>query len=264
MKVYFSDFFDVDPDLLEEYGAFNISLINDLPLFIDPFLLFNSPKNEYQELHKSILKYIGFLRDKSSVTGLRPGLLTGWFTFSEVKQNWLGYSLVGNKGTGLGADFAAALNNNLHHVFSNFGEETITRSSHLEKLCLIKEGVGRDNISDFTTNLIKRYLLSYTQQFAAKYISPSKRKEFAIRKVYFNYESETWASGTFNLPYYNGDFVLLTPKDFLTKDETWINKHDLIEDFDRVLASISNEQLRAEINSYFLANLPKQAPKKTV
>jgi len=44
MNVYFSDFFNVDPDAIEEYGAFNISLINDLPLFIDPFLLFNSDK----------------------------------------------------------------------------------------------------------------------------------------------------------------------------------------------------------------------------
>ena len=35
MKVYFTDWFNVDPDVLEEYGAFNISLINDLPLFID-------------------------------------------------------------------------------------------------------------------------------------------------------------------------------------------------------------------------------------
>ena len=44
MKVYFSDFFNVNPDVIEKYGAFNISLINDFPLFIDPFLLFNSNK----------------------------------------------------------------------------------------------------------------------------------------------------------------------------------------------------------------------------
>jgi hypothetical protein len=42
VKLYFSDFFDIDCDLLEKYGVVDISLINDLPLFIDPFLLFNS------------------------------------------------------------------------------------------------------------------------------------------------------------------------------------------------------------------------------
>ncbi len=42
--VYFSDIFNVDESILEEYGAMNISLINDLPLFIDPFLLYASIK----------------------------------------------------------------------------------------------------------------------------------------------------------------------------------------------------------------------------
>ena len=54
---YFSDFFGVSADDLEECGAFNISLINDLPLFIDPFLLFNSSKPEYKDLHDEIIKF---------------------------------------------------------------------------------------------------------------------------------------------------------------------------------------------------------------
>jgi hypothetical protein len=29
MKAYFSDWFEVSPDSLEEYGAFNVSLVND-------------------------------------------------------------------------------------------------------------------------------------------------------------------------------------------------------------------------------------------
>ncbi len=39
MATFFSDCFDVSPEIVKDYGAFNISLINDLPLFIDPFLL---------------------------------------------------------------------------------------------------------------------------------------------------------------------------------------------------------------------------------
>lgn len=42
MGTFFSDTFGVDPKTLEAYGAFDISVINDLPLFIDPFLLFRS------------------------------------------------------------------------------------------------------------------------------------------------------------------------------------------------------------------------------
>ena len=53
-EIYFSDVFEVPPESLEES---NISLITDLPLFIDPFLLFNSEDDKYKELHDSIIEY---------------------------------------------------------------------------------------------------------------------------------------------------------------------------------------------------------------
>src|ERR1700686_2795507 len=59
-------FFEIPSGTLEQYGAFNISLLSDLPLFIDPFLLFNSKKPEYQDLHNRIVTYLRFLKDKSS------------------------------------------------------------------------------------------------------------------------------------------------------------------------------------------------------
>ena len=120
---YFSDFFQVPEKALEEHGAFNISLINDLPLFIDPFLLFNSNKPEYKELHDEVIRYVAFLRDRSKQQGIDKGLMRAWFLFPEVRQNWLGYSKTGNRGHGLGPKFGEALNENLHTVFSNFGKE---------------------------------------------------------------------------------------------------------------------------------------------
>jgi hypothetical protein len=59
VDLYFSNHFDVDPALLKEYGALDISVVSDLPLFVDPFLLFNSEKEAYQELHEEILRYLG-------------------------------------------------------------------------------------------------------------------------------------------------------------------------------------------------------------
>ena len=60
--IYFSDYFEISPELVEEYGAFDISLVNDLPLFIDPFLLFNSLDPTYQRLHSEIIDYMRFLK----------------------------------------------------------------------------------------------------------------------------------------------------------------------------------------------------------
>src|SRR5918992_999139 len=111
-QIYFTDFFEVPPEVLEEYGAFNISLIADLPLFIDPFLLFNSEKPEYRALHEEIIRYLRFLRNKSVAGSVTPGLLRSWYYFQEVKQTWLGFSFEGNSGTGLGSKFASALDRN--------------------------------------------------------------------------------------------------------------------------------------------------------
>jgi hypothetical protein len=74
--------------------------------------------------------------------------------FSEVRQTWFGYTEGGNRGSGLGRGFATAPNQNLHTIFQDFGNEKVAKGSHLEKLCLIQSGVGRNNVSDFTTNLI--------------------------------------------------------------------------------------------------------------
>jgi hypothetical protein len=255
LRIYFSDFFDVSRETMKAYGVFDVSLINDLPMFIDPFLLFNSENPEYQSLHDEMIKYVKFLRDKSSEPELDEGSMRAWYIFKEIKQNWLGFSLSGNRGRGLGPDFAVALHESLHTTFNDFGEEEIPESPHFEKLTLFDSGVGRDNVSDFTTNLIKSYLLDYTQEFARQHIDPMLTNNFAVQRAYFNYKTETWVSKTYQLPVFLGDYVLLTPQDLLTKDALWINQRDLIEDYSEIVDSIHNAQLRLQINNYFSQQL---------
>lgn len=226
-RIYFSDFFDISPDIMNEYGTFDVSLINDLPLFVDPFLLFNSDNPTYRQLHDGIIRYLRFLRDQSETEEITPGLLKAWFQFKEVKQNWLGFSKVGNQGSALGPQFARGLNANLGSVFKSFGSETVTQGSHMEKVCLVSSGIGRDNISDFVTSLIKSFLLEYTQTFTQQHIDPSKRQVFGVEKVRFNYHTKTWQSDLFELPRFRGDYVILTPADILTRDEVWISRTGL-------------------------------------
>lgn len=262
LEIYFSDVFDVDPAVVTGYGAFDISLVNDLPLFVDPFLLFNSPKKEYQALHDEIIRYMRFLKSVSIDEDIAPGLVDAWFTFPEVRQNWLGWSETGNRGHGLGRDFAKALNRNLGTVFRNFGEETISKSSHLEKLCLIRDGIGRDNVSDFTVNLIKGFIANYTQEFAREHINPSSHAIHRLDKVRFNYETRSWVSEEFDLPSFEDEFVLLTPRDMLTKDETWINRKEFIDRFSAIADALPNTTLRAQVSQYLLRMIPS-GPKVT-
>ncbi len=252
LRLYFSDFFNIDVDIIESYGAVNISLINDLPLFIDPFLLFNSEKPEYQAIHKAIIDYLLFLKAGAErYPGAPPGMLNAWYRFSEVKQTWLGFSLSGNSGRGLGNDFAKDLHMGLQTVFKDFGTEQVPKSPHMEKLCLISDLVGRDKISDFTTNFAKKHLLEYTATFAATYLEADQCAEFTIERVEFDYSTQVWKSGKYVLPYFDGDYVLLTPKDILTREETFINKSDMLRSLEQIAPAVDDATLRFELNNYF-------------
>lgn len=257
-KIYFSDVFDIDAKTVDQYGAFNITLVNDLPLFIDPFLLFDSSDAKYRALHDGIISYLCFLRDRAVAGELTSGSVSHWLLFKEVKQNWLGFSKTGNSGTGLGHDFAMALARNLTTVFKNFGAEVITAGSHLEKLSLLNGGVGRDHLSDFTTNLIKGFLLEYTQTFARKHIDSKQRRSFMVDRVMFDYESRRWARASFELPFFDGDFVLLTPKEILTRDDAWINQGDLLDQFTQICMSVPDEALRSQANEHFYSQINKR------
>ncbi len=264
--VYFSDYFGVDEEIIEEYGAINISLISDLPLFIDPFLLFNSEDPEYQQIHREMIDYLHFLQEQAQLTPqLSLGMRKAWFNFSEVKQTWLGFSETGNSGRGMGTEFAEGLHSGLNTIFKDFAQSSITKSPHMEKLCLISPHVGRDKISDFTTNFAKRYLLEYTEKFAKEYLSENQCRNCAVPRAVFNKVTLTWETRHYYLPYINGDYVLLTPKTMLTKDDTFINRKDMIDKLPDIAPSIPDEQLRFQLNQYFaraIADKKKELNKK--
>lgn len=263
-KIYFSDFFGVSSDLLEEEGFFNISMLNDLPLFIDPFLIFCSEKEDYQKLHEEIVQYMVYLRNHAMRNPIpSKAMLKALYQFPEVRQNYLGFCIDGNEGSALGEDFAMVLHSGLKDIFSNFGEERITMSQHVEKLCLIKDGVGKDCISDFITNLIKHYLLDVTQDFVKRYLDPSLCRKFTnIPRVTFDYDCGVWKAGSYYLPFYNNDYVLLTPTDLLVRSDTWINRTDLYEAVAFMGVSLPDEVLRFQVNDYFTSLLSKKPTKE--
>src|SRR3989442_1018151 len=72
----------------------------DLPLGIDPFLLFKSRDAQFKTLHDSILRAFNF-----GFELIRHGeydKATNLLTFPEVAQLGLGYTTKGKRGTGVG------------------------------------------------------------------------------------------------------------------------------------------------------------------
>ena len=226
----FSEKFKVEKSKIEEYGAIDISLVCDIPLFIDPMLIFNSEKEEYQELHKNIIKYFHFLAKKSEQKLEKSDIKT-WYTFNEVCNNWFGYALEGNKGSALDIEFGTFLYKNIKFALNTNG---ISNGVHAEKIMLLYDGSGRDKISDMTVNLIKGYLCEYTQKFAKKYISENYCKNIPVDKSGFNYETESFVTKEYYLPYIinekgEEEYVLLTPADILRKNEPSINRDNFLK-----------------------------------
>jgi len=263
-KLLFSDYFKIDRSVLDEYGALNICLATDMPLFIDPFLLFASEEEEYKKLHQGLINHILILKEiaiEDSGTAVNNSI----FRFPEIKQNWLGVSKFGNEGRGLGKDFAKKIITSFNGFYNSFGNEDISSETHIEKLTIMNPRIGKDFISDFTTNLIFDYLLQYTETFALKYLSSHQIKEFSINSI-FNKEFKRWMPKKYQLPYLyledKGDFIILTPLDILTKDESAINNSEFYSNFQSVANSIKNIDLRNSINEYFRSQLPKKPTKK--
>lgn len=263
-KLLFSEYFEVDESTIENYGALNICISSDLPLFIDPFLLFASEKDEYKILHEKVVKHLLFLKDYAVKNN---GLLidTNLFKFPEIRQNWLGLAKYGNGGKGLGKKFAKGAISAFNGFYNSFGEETITSETHIEKLTLLNPGVGKDFISDFTTNLILEYLLEFTENFAVKYLDNSQIKDFSIR-CNFSERTKIWQPRTFKLPYFyretNGDYIILTPLDILTIDDLIINNSDFVSNFRNITKSLENESLRNAVNDFFASHLPRKPSKE--
>lgn len=252
MDKLFSEEFEISSKIVELYGAINISLICDIPLFIDPLLIFNSSKIEYQELHKKIIRYFYFLAKKAEKE-LNDAEIKAWFTFKEVCNNWLGYALKGNKGSALDMEFGRFLYKNIAFVLNN---NNISKGKHAEKIMLLYKKSGKDKISDMTVNLIKEYLCEYTEKFAKRHLKNNKKcKMMIVDKVGFNYETESFYSREYYLPYIinekgKEEYILLTPKDMLRQEEPSINRKDFFSNIDNILYSIDNDVLRNEVNNY--------------
>ena len=90
---------------------------------------------------------------------------------------------------------------------------------------------------------------------AHRHLKAEQRGMFAVTRAAFNYSTESWETRQYELPILHGDFVLLTPADLLTRDDTWISRADMIRGFHNVPESIDDAQLRAQVNNYFHSRL---------
>lgn len=164
----------------------------DLPLCIDPFLLFKSKDSELRQLHERLVRVfnhgIEFFRNG------RRADLDRLIDFPEVNEIGFGYTSGRIKGSGLGAELNAVLAETL--AASEALQERGLR--HVEELQLVSIGVGADRVSDIAANALKEYLVEYTRKQAELWGIPVVRS-LPIEHM-FDFNALEWTDGYFDLP----------------------------------------------------------------
>ena len=157
----------VRPRLTEYHGVFQpqslvdfaIPFFNeDLPLYLDPFLLWKSPSLQDQGLHRALIdafNNLGALSRAGKVDEARELLIQ----LSECEEVGLG-----NSGTRRGKRIGSAAAHRILRLFQDFPHYATSGFRHLEEVQLYVEGISRDRISDIACNYLKSFLIDYTTQ----------------------------------------------------------------------------------------------------
>ncbi len=207
----------------QEQASFAIPLLDeDLPLYVDPFLLWKSPSQQDNSLHAQIINsfnYLGslFLKNKESEA------IKLLIQLSECDEVGLGNS-VSRKGSKIGPKTAAGILS----LFRDIPQVQKSGFTHFEEVQLLVEGIAQDRISDIACNLMMSFLVDYTIDECKRWSIPTTKSQVNI----FNCRSNQYETEAINLPA-NPETnrpVVLVPKRWL-RFVAWINFSDFQEHF---------------------------------
>ncbi len=214
----------VRPRLTDYYGVlapqaevdFAIPFLDeDLPLAVDPFLLWKSPSQQDNALHLAIINafnHLGYLMRKGRCEDAARLLVAA----SECDEVGLGLSHE-RKGKRIGLGTAQ----DILSLFRDVPSYHEGGFAHVEEIQLFVDGIGRDRISDLTCSFIKSFLIDFTIDQCEKYRIPAEDSE--IPAVY-SHRLNKFESERVRLPINPEDRkpLLFVPKRWLRR-VPWLN-----------------------------------------
>jgi hypothetical protein len=191
----------------------------DIPIGIDPFLLFKSRDIVLSELHSLILK--AFNKGIELVRTDHQLAAQKLFDFPEVAEIGLGYAKNGKRGSGVGT-FLSQL---IIETLSDSPALQERGVKHIEEMQLVSVGIGPDRISDIAANLLKKYLIDYTQKQCNLWNIPLV-SGVPLSHV-FDFDTFDWYDDYFDLPIspFDNAPILLVPRR-IVRVLPWINYDD--------------------------------------
>lgn len=198
-------------------------LDEDIPLYLDPFLLWRSPSQQDNALHTALINsfnHLGYLK-KQGKHSQAIDILT---TLSECDEVGFGHSHT-REGHRIGAATAAEI----LELFRAIPEYEKRGFVHFEEIQFFVDHISRDRISDIACNLLKSFLIDYTiQQCEAHHIPTSK----ASAPVYNYRENKLVPERDLALPT-NPETkkpIILVPKRWL-RFRPWLDFNEYIAEY---------------------------------
>ncbi|WP_439486793.1 hypothetical protein [Blastomonas fulva] len=193
-------------------------LDEDLPLYVDPFLLWKSPSQQDHSLHVGLMaafNHLGHIARKGKGDQARDILIQ----LSECDEVGLG-----NSATRSGKRIGTATADTILSLFHQIPKYVQDGMEHLEEVQLLVDGISKDRISDFTCNLIKSFLIDYTIEESERVGIPLS--DVVVPAVY-NPRTRILQNEAVKLPVHpiSGKPLLLVPKRWL-RHAPWISYDD--------------------------------------
>ena len=201
----FSQFYGRDKNQYE-LDFVDIPINNgDIPLFIDPYAISRRNDRWSIKCHNLIVDFF-----QKVVDLIRAGKETeAKYMLSGLREpNQIHFGLSrGSIVRGRGVGSIQALD--LHKALAESSAVKTGFLKNLEDCELLIEGIGRDKISDITTNIIKEYLIEYTQYQCNLFNIPIHQVSSGIL---WNAEQGKWTNDYVDIPVCNNRSVILVPK----------------------------------------------------
>jgi hypothetical protein len=211
-----TDFYGI-PTTQEELD-FAIPFLNeDLPLYLDPFLLWKSPSLQDNALHTAItnaFNHLGFLCNK----GLTKQAIDILINASECDEVGLGDSAK-RRGVRIGKKTAQ----DVLSLFTSIPQVRTSGFIHFEEIQLLIDNIAKDRISDIACSFAKSFLVDFTIQNCNQLHIPLATAPVSV----YDYRSNKFLVESINLPFNpeNHSPVLFVPKRWL-RYMPWINYDD--------------------------------------
>lgn len=217
-----NDFYNI-PFTQDEVDFAIPFLDEDIPLYVDPFLLWKSPSQQDNALHSLItnsFNHLGYLASKGKSTDAINLIINA----SECNEVGLG-----NSKTKEGKRIGNKLATSLLGVFTNIPQLQKSGFIHFEEVQLLVDNISKDRISDIACNFISSFLIDYTIQQSEKHGIPIK--SVTLDRVY-NSKKNTFESESTFLPINpnTNKPIWFVPKRWL-RFIPWINPDDYFRNY---------------------------------